>query len=114
MLRQLAHSAVLTLLNLLGVFLGFWMFSVVKSADQVGVQFIVTSGVTWGGYAGFVRFVRRRMAGGFALRGVRDGVTVYVLAFAWVPALFIPVHYVTQGYLAAPTNVLALWRCRGW
>jgi hypothetical protein len=39
----------------------------------------------------------------------RRWLLTYALAFAWLPVLFVPLHFLTQGYLTGWGNLLALW-----
>ena len=107
-MRAVAHSIVLSSLNLLGVWVGFLVFSVFEPADQRGIQSVVALIVTLGGYLTWSRFARRWRGRGLGLHGWTDGRWVFGLAFGWAAVVFVPLHYVTQGYLTSFGNIAAL------
>jgi len=109
MSRVIVHSMVLTLCNLLGIWLGFLVFSAVRPADQQGIQWVVVLLVTATAFPAWVRLSRSVCGGRWCLRGWSDGRRVYGLAFAWIAAVFVPVHFVIQGYLTSFDNVVGLW-----
>ena len=48
-------------------------------------------------------------AKGLSLRGRQEFVWTFLLALVWAPVIFVPLHYVTQGYLTSFGNITALW-----
>jgi len=68
--------------------------AVVISVAAFGVWYIVLGRVT-SGRAGLVGFAAYAWT--------------YLLAFGWFPVLFVPLHYVTQGYLTSFANIYNMW-----
>lgn len=114
------HGLMLTVVNVGAVLVGFACYKISGISYQLAAQVPAAVLVSVAGFA--LWYVPARRVGGerLSLRGRSAYVWTYVVAFAWFPALFVPLHYVTQGYLTsfaniyytwlfqAPTNVLAL------
>jgi hypothetical protein len=119
-LPVMLHGLILTVVNVGAVLVGFAFYKISGISYQLAAQ--VPAAVLVSVVAFALWYVAARRLGGewFRLRGPSAYVWTYVVAFAWLPALFVPLHYVTQGYLTsfaniydtwlfqAPTNVLAL------
>jgi len=45
----------------------------------------------------------------FSLGESMDWVWTYFAAFLWVPFIFTPLHYLTQGYLTSIENITVIW-----
>jgi hypothetical protein len=107
--RTILHGAVLALGNLFGIWLGFVAHALASGASQLRVQVPVAIVISLIFFVLWVRLVEAFAPERIRFRGARDAIWTYVLALAWGPAIFVPLHYVTQGYLTAFGNVLALW-----
>lgn len=117
---SLLHGLVLAAINVAAVLVGFAFYKISGISYQLAAQVPAAVLVSVAGFA--LWYVLARRVGGerLLLRGPSSYVWTYVVAFAWLPALFVPLHYAAQGYLTsfaniyhtwlfqAPTNVLAL------
>jgi len=116
----LLHGLALAAVNVGAVLVGFAFYKISRTAYQLAVQVPVAVMISVAGFATWYFIAGRVARGASALRGPAAYFGTYALAFAWFPAAFVPLHYVTQGYLTsfaniyytwlfqAPTNVLAL------
>jgi hypothetical protein len=68
--------------------------AVLASVVAFGLWYIVVVGVT---------------RGRVALGNRAAYVGAYAAAIGWFPALFVPLHYVTQGYLTSFANIYNMW-----
>ncbi|MEE9457574.1 MAG: hypothetical protein V3W11_10545 [bacterium] len=106
---SLLHGLALAAINVAAVLVGFALYKISGVAYQLAVQVPVAVLISVGGFA--LWYVAARRLGGewFRLRGLSGYVWTYVLALAWLPALFAPLHYVTQGYLTSFANIYYTW-----
>lgn len=109
LVRTIVHSIVLALLNLFAIMVGFATFKSVGGSSQIGVQAPIAFVISIVVFAIWAGLVSARGPARLGLRGWRDGGWVVVLASAVAAMVFVPVHYVTAGYLTAFSNILALW-----
>ena len=84
-------------------------FSATGLRNQIAVQ-VLTAGVVcvvvfavWG----FV--VHKLSRGRLSLADLKELGVAYAAALLWAPVLFVPVHYITQGYLTGFGNILSTW-----
>ena len=105
------HSLVLTLTDIVAILFGFWMYKLILiqlPVNQIAVQapialvFCVLAFAVWS-------WLVRRLVNRLALRGRDEYLWTYVAALLWSPAIFVPMHYLTQGYLTDIGNIIGLW-----
>jgi len=77
--------------------------------DQLTVQLPVAVVVSVLGFGVWVWSVNRAASARIRYRGREDGGWTYLLALPLAVIAFVPVHFVTQGYLTSLSNILALW-----
>jgi len=109
LLRLLVHSFVMTAVNLGAAIASYGVYWLFRPANQGLLQAPVAAVISIGVFLLWYAFARRWGAGKWALAGKNELALVYLLALAWAPALFYPMHYLTQGYLAAFANIIAIW-----
>ncbi|MDH4338394.1 MAG: hypothetical protein OEX18_14065 [Candidatus Krumholzibacteria bacterium] len=105
---RVIHGFVLALINLASILVGFAVFTLSGSGHQVAVQVPVALLGTVAGFAAWLWLVRRSRLGWDRTR-LRQRAAVFVLAFLGAAVVFIPLHFFTQGYVTAWSNVTALW-----
>ena len=103
------HGFALVVITLVAMAVGFAVYRLVGLRNQIAVQ-VLTAGivcVTVFAVWGFV--VHRLSRGRLSLAGLKELGVAYAAALLWTPVLFVPVHYVTQGYLTGFGNILSTW-----
>ena len=103
------HSAVLALINIAAVLAGFAAYHLLKPADQITIQVPVAAALSVAAFSGWLAVSCRVAPGKLRVSGSRDALWIYALALVWAPVIFVPLHFFTQGYVTAFSNVLALW-----
>jgi hypothetical protein len=103
----LIHGFILALINLGSILVGFAVYHLAGSRNQIAIQVPVAVLCTIIAFCLWVRMTSRtrlRWRG-----GVRPGLAVFFLALIGAAVVFVPLHYATQGYVTAWSNVTALW-----
>jgi hypothetical protein len=110
--RVALHSLALAGINLAGILAAYGVYYYAfRPGNQILIQaplaaaFSIAAFVGWVWLLGRQRWVWARAA----WRGLSEAALTWVLAFAWIAVLFVPLHFATQGYLTAASNVLAIW-----
>lgn len=102
--KLILNALVIGALNLASFVIGFWIFSLGGSEQQMLVQgtaalmIAVVLVVTW---LVFFRRVNR-------LEVETDFIRVFLLVFPCTPVIFIPVHFLVTGYLTGFGNLVAI------
>lgn len=99
----------MAVVNFGAVLVGFAFYKISRTAYQLAVQVPVAVLISVAAFALWYFTLVRIARGALALRGSAAYVWTYVLAFAWLPAFFVPLHYVTQGYLTSFANIYCTW-----
>jgi hypothetical protein len=107
--RIIFHALALAALNLAAVLVGFAAYKVLGVGHQLLVQIAVAVLVSVAAFALWYYLTLRLTSGRIALGSLGVCVWTYALAFAWFPALFVPLHYFTQGYLTSFANIYYMW-----
>lgn len=106
---RVLHSAVLGLINVAAILGGFAAYHLLKPADQIMVQVPVAAALSVAAFSGWLGVSCRVAPQKLQVRGSRDALWIYALALVWAAVVFVPVHFITQGYVTAFSNLVALW-----
>ena len=106
--RILLHGLVLAGINLAAIIQAFGIYYLVRPDNQIIVQGPIAALLSllffmiW-----FV--ILRRLLPGWQLKSRREATWVYLASLVWAPILFVPLHYLTQGYLTSLGNLVSIW-----
>jgi len=107
--RAIIHGLVLALITIGSVAVGFAVYGAIGLRNQIVIQVLVAGIVCVGAFA-LWSFVAHKATGGkLSIANMRELGVAYAAAFIWLPIVFIPLHYTTQGYLTSFANVLSTW-----
>ena len=112
LLRVCLHSFVLTITDLGTIILAFGFYSLLRSIMSVNqrvVQGSIAAIFCIIIFALWSLVVTRLPTKTLSLQGNRELVWTYFAALLWVPVIFIPLHYITQGYFTSFGNIIAIW-----
>ncbi len=109
LLRPVIHGLALAAINIGASLVGFAAYKILGMGHQLLVQIAVAVLVTVVAFALWYYLTLRVTSGRIALGNVGAYVWAYALAFAWFPFVFVPLHYVTQGYLTSFANIYNMW-----
>jgi hypothetical protein len=107
--RPVVHGLALAAINIGAVLVGFAAYKILGVGRQLLVQVSVAVLVTVVAFVLWYYLTLRVTSGRLALGNVGAHVGTYGLAFACFPALFVPLHYFTQGYLTSFANIYNMW-----
>lgn len=109
--KILLQSLALTLTNMGAILIAFGIYKLIlqiTSVNQRAVQTplaIVLNIVLFALWTGLmIRSYSR-----YSLNTTGDYYLVYFAAGLWNPIIFIPLHYLTQGYMTSFGNIIVLW-----
>ena len=108
-LKLIINSFVLTFFNIFSIIISFGVYKMIfQSYDQKTIQLFLSFTLTtlgilfWGFFS--AKFLKRQFIG-----RKYHLAWVYLLSFIWTPIIFVPIHYITQGYLTTGDNLLSIW-----
>lgn len=109
LIRSIVHGLALAAVNIAASLVGFAAYKISGVGHQLAVQISVAVVISVAAFALWYYVARRVTSGRTALGSLGAYVSTYALAFAWFPALFVPLHYVTQRYLTSFANIYHMW-----
>jgi hypothetical protein len=107
--RILLHSLILTLINIFAILFGFIFYTFFRPANQIAIQAPMALLVSTAGFLLWWAITNRLPFRWITLDKRGELFWVYLVALLWNPAIFIPLHYITQGYLTSFSNILNFW-----
>jgi hypothetical protein len=112
LLRVCLHSIVLTITDLGTIILAFGFYTMLRSRvdinqrvvqGSIAVIFCIIIFDLWS------LAVTRLPTKTLSMQGSRELMWTYFAALLWVPVIFIPLHFITQGYITSFGNITAIW-----
>jgi hypothetical protein len=111
-LRICLNSFVLAVGCLVSILVGFGFFHMLRAVwpvDQILVQAPVAVIVLIMGFTAWYLVISRPALQHLRLVGWGEFTAVFLLSLVWTPLIFLPLHYLTQGYLSTIDNILAIF-----
>lgn len=108
-LRVGLHSFVLVAADIMGIGGGaVAAFRILGVPNQVWLQLPIAVVLTIGSFWGWAFFLRRWKQKHLQPTGARELGACFAASLLWGPFVFVPLHYVTQGYLTSIGNLVGL------
>jgi hypothetical protein len=107
--RALIHGFVLAVATIGAIGVGFAVYKMIGLKNQIAVQVLIAGLVCVGAFAGWGWLAHRVTGGGLSLANLKELGIAYAAAFIWMPILFVPLHFTTQGYLTSLGNIFTVW-----
>ncbi len=103
------HSFILAVINIVSVVFGFGIYHFLMEYNQLLVQipiavvFSVIVFTTW------IVIIKYKNISKLFPEGWLRFLLIFLLSLAWSPLIFMPLHYITQGYLTSFGNIYMNW-----
>lgn len=108
-MRILTNGFILVLADIIGITIGaLAAWSLTGSAHQVWLQLPVAVIVTVSIFMIWRIIVRKVTSGKFLIIDPTELSQCLIVSIVIMPLLFVPIHYITQGYLTSLGNLIAL------
>ncbi|MCK4409131.1 MAG: hypothetical protein KAW67_03550 [Candidatus Eisenbacteria sp.] len=107
--RAVLHGFAMAVITIVAILVGFAVCSLVGLRNQIAVQVLTAGVVCVAAFAVWGFVVHRLSRGRFSLADLKELGVAYAAGLLWAPVLFVPAHFVTQGYLTGLGNILSTW-----
>jgi len=107
-MKEIINGFILTVINLVSILLGFAVYYVSGSKNQIAIQ-VVSACLLSILLFTFWYYLSFRLFRKAVMDKKRSLVLAYFLSLVWTPVIFIPLHYLTQGYLTSWDNINGIW-----
>jgi hypothetical protein len=102
------NGLILSLINILSILIGFLVYYLTKSQTQIAIQIIVACFSSVILFL-FWQFISHDYFPKTALNTKEKYWKTFLLSLIFAPIIFIPLHYITQGYLTSWQNITSIW-----
>ncbi|HOD01623.1 MAG TPA: hypothetical protein PKH50_02810 [bacterium] len=107
-MSALINGLVLSLINIISIILGFIIYQISKSRTQISIQIIsacffsVVLFLLW-------QFISQKLFRKITIEKKSDYWKTYSASILFSPVIFIPLHYLTEGYLTSWQNIAGIF-----
>jgi hypothetical protein len=108
-IRILVQALILALINLGAIIFGFIIYFVSKAPHQSSIQIPVAVVVSVYAFVLWCRILKSLHVDRLLPKGMKELALICILCLLCAPVIFVPLHYVTQGYLTSFDNIYGIW-----
>ncbi|MBI4674243.1 MAG: hypothetical protein HY741_21580 [Chloroflexi bacterium] len=108
-LRLALHGGMLTACNLASIIAAFGVYYFLRPVNQILVQAPLAALFSLLAFMVWMWLAARLPLAFLRVRARGEWIGIYFAALLWTPLLFVPLHWVTQGYVTSFGNILATW-----
>lgn len=106
-MKYIFYGLLLSLINLISIILGFVFYYLFKTPNQIEIQLptAVLLSCLFFTISVFLLIKSKKEISMSVVSVIR----IYLFSMLWTPVVFVPLHYMTQGYLTSMENILYTW-----
>jgi hypothetical protein len=106
-MKYIFYGLLLSLVNLISIILGFVFYYLFKTPNQIEIQLPIAVLLSCLFFTMNV-FLLIKSNKEISM-SVFSVIRIYLFSMLWTPVVFVPLHYMTQGYLTSIGNILYTW-----
>ncbi len=107
--RVILHSFILSMVNIISILFGFGVYHFFMDYNQLSIQVPVGAVFSIIVFISWVIILKYKGVSWLLLESRLEPLLILLLSLAWLPVIFIPLHYLTQGYLTTFGNIYVHW-----
>jgi hypothetical protein len=108
-MKNIAHGFMLSLANLSSIILGFVICYIIKTLNQIMIQLPMAIILSCIIFSAYVYIYSKTKIGKNKYISTKSCFMIYIYSLACAPIIFIPAHFITQGYLTSIDNINNMW-----
>jgi hypothetical protein len=108
-MRDIVHGFMLSLANLSSIILGFVIYYIIKPPNQIMIQLPMAIILSCIIFSAYVYIYSKTKIGKNKYISTKSCFMIYIYSLACAPVIFIPAHFITQGYLTSLENIIYMW-----
>ena len=105
----LINGLILTIINIVSIFSGLYIYYLLKSQDQVAIRILVACFLSvflfllW-------EVLSHRFFPKITLKSKKDHVGIFITSLIWTPLIFLPLSYfLSEGSAISGQNITGIW-----
>ncbi len=107
--KIILHSFILSVINIVSIIFGFGIYHYFMEYNQLVIQIPIAVVFSLIVFTAWIVILRYENILKLFPQGWLEFLLILLFSFAWLPLIFIPLHYITQGYLTSFGNIYMTW-----
>ncbi len=103
------YSFSMVIANFVAIYCGFIVYYLLKPANQIAIQLPIAIILSVTFFLLWILLMQIHIFKRFVIKEKHNLISVYLFALILNPVIFVPLHYITQGYLTSFGNIKAIW-----
>lgn len=108
-MKNIVHGFMLALANFSSIIFGFVIYYMIKGPNQIIVQAPIAIVLSCIIFSTYLYIYSKTKIGRSKYISATSCCMIYIYSLAWSPMIFIPIHFITQGYLTSFENIVYQW-----
>jgi hypothetical protein len=108
-MKNIVHGVILSLANFSSIIFGFGIYYMVKGPNQIVIQLPIAIVLSCIIFSTYLYIYSKTKIGRDRYISATNCYMIYIYSLVWTPIIFIPTHFITQGYLTSFENILYSW-----
>lgn len=107
--KIILHSFSLAIVNVASIVFGFGIYHYFMRYNQLAVQAPIAVAFSIIIFTSWMVILKYKDIKKLYPQGWLEFLLILIFSFAWLPLIFVPLHYITQGYLTSFGNIYMMW-----
>jgi hypothetical protein len=107
--KIILHSLILAIINIISIVFGFGIYHFLTRYNQLAIQVPIASVFSIIVFTSWIVIIKYRDISKIFPEGWLHFLLIFLFSLAWLPIIFVPLHYITQGYLTYFGNIYLNW-----
>jgi len=107
--KIILHSFILAVINIIAVLFGFGVYHFFMEYNQLAVQIPVSAVFSIIVFTTWIVILKYKNISKLFPEGWLEFLLILLFSLAWLPLIFLPLHYITRGYITAFGNIYLNW-----
>jgi hypothetical protein len=108
-MKNIVHGFILSLANFSSIIFGFGIYYMIKGPNQIMIQLPIAIVLSCIIFSTYLYIYSKTKIGRDRYISDTNCYMIYIYSLACTPIIFIPTHFITQGYLTSLQNILYSW-----
>jgi len=107
--ETILHGFILAAINIVGIVFGFGVYHFLIRYNQLLMQVPVAAVFSIIVFTTWIVILKYKNVTRLLPEGKLEFLLIFLFSMAWLPIIFVPLHYITQGYITSFGNVYVNW-----
>lgn len=107
--KVILHSFILAIVNVASIVFGFGIYHYFMQYNQLAIQAPIAVVFSIIIFTSWIVILKYKNIKKLFPQEWLEFLLILIFSFAWLPLIFIPLHYITQGYLTYFGNIYMMW-----